>query len=462
MYKKRKAIVIIFLTSVLLSIALFVSTFESTETQDQTTNLILSDNITISPWHNEADDNYYYFLPSYADVEDLHFSAGNTSGQKTKLLKSENVSTIFINTATGSMKSILKSKKYREAAEITVIDENGNTVFSENNSRISGRGNYTWDNAEKKPFALLFSEPTSILGMAPSSKWALLSNPYDRSGIRNAIALDTAKNVGMDLTPEYKYVDLYLNGNYNGLYMLCQSPETFYERSDISRDNLFLFTAELPIRKKDADFPIISPLSQSLIDVRLPEVIRNEEKETAEKIISRIDYSVTTERNDIGDILDLDSWTKKYLIDEVFENYDSGLASSYFYVSDPDSGSKVYAGPIWDYDNIIGKTLETNNPEIMYAMNEYRSKSEKILWYHDLYTNPIFYNEMVNTFENSFVPQLEALIETDIETLLSSTQEARRNNDLRWNIDSSDSYDYLTNYLSKRLDFLKRTWLENE
>lgn len=499
MHKIRKLLILILLTMILGGIALIMNRYDKKAVDSQLADLLLPGGEKISPWTSDKDGISYYFIPSYVDFDDICISLREDNeiridnqvfndgdrivGLKVdqiynmydkkntmhniKFLQSGNVSTVFVTTVTGSMNAIYQSKKNKEAAKITVIDKDGNVDLIRTDSKIKGRGNATW-NKEKKPFSILFNEPESILGMEVSSKWVLLANAFDDTEIRNAIVMDIAKKVGLTETSDYKYVDLYLNGEYNGLYMLCQSIDTITERLDADEEDVFLFSAEIPERISKMNQIIYADDNKALIDVSIPTKPNSEEKETAEKIIAKMDTVIANRENTIGDVIDIDSWVKKYLIDEIFENYDSGLTSAYFYTTSKNIDAKVYGGPIWDYDFSLGNKVfdgPTRNPEILFAMQEYRSKTHKVLWYSKLYSNPVFYNEIVKTFENDFLPLLEELAENGIIVLAQEISDAKVIDDVRWEKKPEEGFDneyeFLVNYISKRIGFLKSIWLDN-
>ena len=424
-------------------------------------DLIFQGDIRISPWTDEENGNAYYFIPSCVKLEEIKLLIGegnkitindklyhdgdslsdlsidqsyvmrdqNNFRHNIFFLQSENISSVFVSTATGSMKNVLSSKGNSEVAKITVFDKDGNINLEKTDSKIKGRGNSTWEQQEKKPFSIVF---------------------------------DTAREIGLTETSEYKYVDLYLNGEYNGLYMICQSVDTFPERTDIDEEDFCLFTAEESRRIEDKGQVVYTKEDKTLIDVRIPKKLPQEEKEKMENFIENIDTVINNGGN-IDDVLDIDSWVKKYLIDEIFENYDAGITSSYFYTRKKTSGSKLYAGPIWDYDNILGNRNAfagaTLNPEILYANQEYRAKEKRILWYSKLYSNPMFNKALKETFENVLLPRIDILIEKGINDLSKEIGTAKKCNDIRWDIDTADEYEYLIEFLSKRISFLKNIWV---
>ena len=174
----------------------------------------------------------------------------------------------------------------------------------------------------------------------------------------------------------------------------------------------------------------------------------------------KIDNAIIKNESEIGDLIDIDSWVKKYLIDEIFLNHDCGLTSSYFYTLERDENSKVYAGPIWDYDHILGNkdgfVGPVLNPEILFAKQKYRTNSQRLLWYAELYSNPVFYTSIIKTFEKDFLPFLEFLVDAGIDNLREKICDSKAIDDIRWESNNENEYEYMKEFLSKRINFLKK------
>jgi hypothetical protein len=495
MHNVRKLLIVSALTLIMAGAAGLVFLFAKDTGKRLPARLAVADGIYISPWYNDKDDTFYFFLPSYADTETMclktengqelsfndipvkdggnisRLSTGKTYNildkkygkkYKAKILKSENTAAVYVSTVTGSMDNVYNSKETKEVAKITVADENGNIVFDTAGARIKGRGNSTWVDHDKKPFSIILDEACSILGMGQCSKWVLLANADDPSGIRNAVIFDTARAAGMADVSEYRFTDLYLNGEYNGMYMLCQSYDRFYEWNGQGEESLFLFSAELPERAGAVTNMLRAADNEAIIDVVLPKTLNDKEMQKAGDIVKGLDDAILSGNGSFGEMADMASWVRKYLTDEIFENYDSGLTSSYFHVYSESQPSKVFAGPLWDYDNSMGGTINTENPEIIYAGQKYRTKNERILWYNELLSDQSFYNEMLNCFETRFLPLTEALVKNGIDDLAQKLAASKNNDDIRWNTATDDEYDRLKDYLRKRLGFLKNIWLENK
>ena len=110
-------------------------------------------------------------------------------------------------------------------------------------SVMKGRGNYSWS-FKRKSFTLKIDKKTSLCGMGVSKKYALVSQDYDKSFLRNALAQYVgSKFTHMAWTPKSKPVDFYLNGKYLGNYLLVEriaiqgSVTNAYKEPDDSYSN---------------------------------------------------------------------------------------------------------------------------------------------------------------------------------------------------------------------------------
>ncbi|WP_455498662.1 CotH kinase family protein [Coprobacter sp.] len=106
---------------------------------------------------------------------------------------------------------------------------------------IKGRGNTTWGRP-KKPYSidLIDTEgednPSALLGMPADEEWALIAFWNDRSKLRIPLAyyLGSVMN-GLAYSPRYKYVEVYLNNDYRGLYLLCEKIKRSKDRVNVAK-----------------------------------------------------------------------------------------------------------------------------------------------------------------------------------------------------------------------------------
>ena len=112
------------------------------------------------------------------------------------------------------------------------------------NGRIRGRGNSTWGQP-KNPYKVQFNNDASyaaiadVLGMRKQRNWALLADYFDRSLIRNKLALSLGSSSvfadGLKWTPSGQHVEVWLNNDYVGVYLLTEDIRIDPARLNLKR-----------------------------------------------------------------------------------------------------------------------------------------------------------------------------------------------------------------------------------
>ena len=100
----------------------------------------------------------------------------------------------------------------------------GNSEFAQQYdgaTQVKGRGNSSWSYYPQKSYKLKLDKKTNLFGFGKNKHWVLTSCFHDRAFLRNKFASELGKAlgiVGMDMT----WVDVVFNGEYHGVYMLCE------------------------------------------------------------------------------------------------------------------------------------------------------------------------------------------------------------------------------------------------
>lgn len=452
---------------------------------------------SILPWYNENDDSFYYFVPSYADSERLRFDVrssleyvckqdGKTVDDKcydqfsegdytfcarnkeflVKIRYSENIATLYIDTATGSMKSVISDKSRKEDISVRLFTKDGCVDFESSDLKLKGRGNSTWENRKKKPFNIISEEQISFMKMRESSKWILLANMYDSSNMRNKLAYDTARELGLKGTPEGEFVDLYFNGEYYGLYYLCQSVEKL--ETDSCGEGETVLKLDIAERVENANNSLPITILGHAFEVISPKEVSSKELREIEESVAFFLEEIENGEEGFLDFLDIESWVKKYMIDETFANFDSMVASSYIKISKNNGKPFIYVDAIWDFDNSLGNRRgysgSTLNPCALFACAKKRGNAseDNIIWYSQLYKSDLFYRELVHEYLEEMELLLQKIIDIDIPSIDKEISSSARNNQIRWNysVNYDDEVVYIKDYLSKRKAFLSSIWRE--
>lgn len=119
------------------------------------------------------------------------------------------------------------------------LEMQGNSIYGDkevlyNGSvEIRGRGNSTWTSYPKKPYRIKLDTAADLLGLGKNRHWVLLANYADATLMRNKLAYDLSGALGMPYM-ESTWVNVVLNGEYIGNYLLCEQIRIDKERIDIT------------------------------------------------------------------------------------------------------------------------------------------------------------------------------------------------------------------------------------
>lgn len=445
-------------------------------------------------WEDE-EGKYCVFLPGYIKMNQLQYKGKKNVWVGDKLLKSgdfcgelhenknyelkdggnisffqsKNIPAMYIDTASGDMTYIHKEKGNKEAGAVRLYTDDGRLDYQGGIESIQMRGNNILE-SDKKPYSLKLANDGKLLGMGKASKWILLSNSFDASHIRNKIVFDFASNVEMPFTPESRWVDLYLNGEYAGLYLLCERNEVHPQRVAIAEKGSALISQELEHRLENQNLPFIHTENGGSLRIHYA-MMDDEELNQLWNRAERAIYSAGGIDAQTGkhwtEYIDLDSWIKKYLIEEIFGNLDGGRVSQFFYIDGNDPEKKIYAGPVWDYDMALGnpRMIGGNGLQVPYNMFYVNCPFEYwgSPWYNPLYQDRFFYEEMVKVYEQEFRPELEKLLNGGISECFEHIRPAIVMNNRRWPSENIENQaEIIVTYLKKRMNFLDTVWIKEK
>ena len=497
--KYIKKYIYIFVCTILL---LFVAVFIASKVRlpfNAFSIYIENDLITneVSVYH-EGKQNYYVFLPSYADLDQVKISLNSRQevsigdvtlydgmdcscfelevpyefsfqGQKNATIwfyQSENVATMYIDTATGSMDRIHEDKNYEENASIMLYTEEGVVNYSDEESTLKGRGNATWE-LDKRPYLLTLSAEGNLLEMGEATTWVLLSNAYDETNLNNKLIFDLASRVGFRWTPDSRWVDVYLNGEYNGLYLLTEKIEVHENRLNIDTNSGdFLCKIDLKGRWQTLCNPFLTKYGRT-VEISYPKILTEANDDTVKQLVNQMEEMILSGADlSNTDFIDMDSWVRRYLIDEISGNIDSDIASSYFYFMD----GTFYAGPVWDYDMVLGNSIRNEEAFAFIAKNLKKSNGTMSPYYGALYVNESFYGRMQEIYRTEFRPVIQQIIDYEIDNFAAHIHKASQMNSMRWRKmhvmiqrwfpNTAQTPIGMKAYLTDRIRLLDSAWLE--
>ena len=380
---------------------------------------------------------------------------GSTISGNFKLLQSANIPTMFIETDSLGLDFLHESKDNKLAGTTLLIDEKGNRLNYSTLEYIKGRGNSTWISSLKKSYQIKLENKYNYLGMDSAKKWILMSNSMDHSYMRNKIIYDFSYDIGL-IAPESEYIDLYINGEYLGNYLLMEKVDIGKGRVDITNleeynnelnpsnisfpryispdGNIKAFdTTETPVDitggylvEKDTEeqynladvafktnrgntYVIISPDNASIEQVTYIKNLFDEMETTMYS--DTLTHPETKKR--LSDYIDYDSFARRILIDEVFNNPDATGTSNFYYKDSDSVDPLIYAGPVWDYDRSSGNYIATLAPWLD-SPNGIKNFG---IYTTQLLNNESFYELYTSIFRDDFSSYINKDLDFDIEKI---------------------------------------------
>ena len=389
----------------------------------------------------------------------------------------------YIEISTENGAPIVSKEDYVNASISVKGTSNGEYDLTSLEGKIKGRGNSTWGQP-KKPFKIKFDKKQSLFGSSYKAKsWVLLANYFDKSLSRNALAFEMSSRMShIGFSSARQYVDVYLNGEYQGVYLLADQIETGNGRVDISEDEAMDgntgYLLELDARREGTVNVDYFESNNWAFALKTPDPEDESYLNNREAYINYIsDYMdqcfTAMTGNDwdaITSLMDVESFAETYLIQEIYANCDVGY-SSFFLVKDKDG--KLKAGPVWDFDIGAGNCN--------YNMgNSETCPSSSSLWGT---TNTFYFNllhhsefkEMVTEYLYSYETMMNEVIDladsNSDSGIYSLYKNALNRNFTKWGIMGQyvwpepndvvaltavkDQLDFLHDWLSARLAYMK-------
>lgn len=286
-------------------------------------------------------------------------------------------------------------RETRDAVSVKLVDESGQEIQLPNGG-IRVRGNST-STLPKKPWDIKLEEKASVLGMPKDKRWVLLANYWDRTNLRNDVGLEIARRAkGMAWNPHSQYVQLYIDGKYEGLYLLCEKIKSSKNRVNITEMDATATKAPevtggyiLEFDYTDDETYYTTANYQYNVKIKEPDAPTLEQQDYIMSYLNALEQvapknSTSVKREDYEKYIDVNSFIDFWLVGEVVMNKDfNGPASCYMY---KDRGGKLFAGPVWDLDLYTFSTTAHGGD---YGFNRFLLK-DYCLYYKALFTDPSF------------------------------------------------------------------------
>ena len=357
--------------------------------------------------------------------------------------------------------------------------------FTDEHLQIKVRGNATAD-PSKRAYRLKFDKKDEVtgqnykhdlLGRGYSKRnWILKANAFDNSMIRDAVLTELGEYVGMDFVPGYKHVDLVINGDYRGTYMISDHAEVGANRVPV--DETTGWYVEFQGRGDMLDPPMCFTQPFQM-NVKNPEPVDDTDEAQRNAIMQPMQqwFSSTWSPGWNNDTFtdpetgwrafnDEENWLKFVLVTELTGDYDGYMTVKAY----REANGKLCLGPIWDKDLAFGNITEGNDETMVanFSNGTFRGYIQK------LYTDKEFINRLRVTFKKMIDDGLLQHINNKIDQISANIQETWALNYERWGVtppsgsmqvfyawDNQTAYaNQLKEWIAARATFLQEQYTE--
>ena len=221
-----------------------------------------------------------------------------------------------------------------------------------------------------------------LLGMPAENDWVLYAPWQDKTMIRNVLTYQLSNEMGR-YASRSRHVELYLNDEYRGIYVLMEKIKRDGNRVDISKlnpdeitgddvtggyilkfdwfytgDNIGGFESEFDNMIYNYHYPKPSDI------VPEQEAYIEEYINGFETIMMGTDY--TNDSTGYPSMMNVESFVDFILLQELAKNVDAYRLSTYIYKDKESIDNRLTAGPVWDFNHGFGncdygETWEVDN-----------------------------------------------------------------------------------------------------
>lgn len=279
-------------------------------------------------------------------------------------------------------------------------------------------------------------------------------------------------------------MDVYVNGEYRGVYLLCEKVRVADGRLELKseygvEDTGYLVEYDAYAKGTEGvDYFRISGVKYAFtVHSPDPEDYSEDGRITQEQYRQQVAYirdyvakvyaaALRGDFETFSQLADVDSFVDMYILHELFKNTDTGYSSFYLYKK---PGGKLYAGPPWDFDGTTSAARGDNTPQNIYVASataprqNQRTSSEL---YIALYKTEGF-RKAVEARWKVLSPQISQFIDARLnEAVYEEYKTAMGKNFVLWNRSNQataertwvNNVTALKTWLTSRVTWLNKEW----
>lgn len=231
---------------------------------------------------------------------------------------------------------------------------------------IRGRGNSSWNAFEgrKQPYRLRFlsgQNRTMLDSGYAARNWSILAKHNDKTLLRDYTAFMLGRELGnFSFVPFARFVHVYINDEYRGVYILTDHMDTDGDRVNINQSSdpaLREYYIEQCQRGEGIGFriqshPTLATANRNMwFEFRDDSGINQEHIMYVRAFMQKVhDAIVSRDFDAISRVTDIDSMVDFYLVNEIFKDADIAWSSNHMTIRGTGENRRLHMGPLWDFD----------------------------------------------------------------------------------------------------------------
>ncbi|MDZ7317399.1 MAG: CotH kinase family protein [candidate division KSB1 bacterium] len=313
---------------------------------------------------------------------------------------------------------------------------------------IESRGNAS-QMFEKKPYSFETrnedgsDNDVKLLGMPKEKDWILISAFIDRTLMRDAVAYYLSRSLGR-WAPRTRHVEVFLNGDYRGVYILVEKIKWGKNRLNITKLDTMDISGDAvtggyiwAVQQADpTDVVFGNNGNQRVLKYPKANKVRPQQlayirqaDDFVKALVDKPYFSDPT--RGYHQYIDVSSFIDELLVQEATKNSDAYGWSGFFH---KDRLGKICAGPVWDFDQALSNSTYNEGDIVDRWVVEDWDPSMPRIWLK-LWNDPAFREDVANRwFSLRSGPWRTDRIFAFVDSVAAYLNEAQQRNFKRWPI----------------------------
>lgn len=389
--------------------------------------------------------------------------------------------------------AVCADKNHFEPGTLSMIGVDGSVIYSGGLEKFKGHGFTSFipsgDTNYKNSYNIKLAEKSELIpGAGKIKKWVLLSpRLYDGSrditGLSQLFAFNTYTGfIGDDLFGmKGEYVDLYVNNEYRGVYILCERmndggaidvtdlDKVLTGEGDLKKVTdpsdpaielgirQYTYRTKTKLKTEDADITggyVLEVMCETYDDcgfitdhgvyftVKSPEFCSKEMVQYIASYVQSFENALFSETGynkegrHYSEYADMESLADMILVYAFFDNFEYFRTSTYIYKdADGKEHDKLTFGPVWDFETTAN---DLSNEKTFFGLSNWFTYfvNQQYIWSEQLWQHGDFMTVMYRENERMRASLDDVLM--SVNTIIDDVSASQSMSTTRWNVDKYD------------------------